>query len=176
MEDVFILTGLPTFGDHHKGTADALGDEGERLLALLREAMTKAKYASNKGTYLSWLTYFTKGAGLNSKVQLAAFFAYWLSYFVLPSSLDDWLNPFIFPMAVLLTQKNRSRWDRGFWALYTRGSTSVVITLLARSDVMTSFRTWRSTSSNCTSGRGSRSSPDPARVPLYPSEEVTWGK
>lgn len=79
--------------------------KGERLLAGLHEAMEKAKYALNKGIYLSWLTYFTKGAGLNNEVQLAAFFAYWLFYFVFPSPLDDWLNPFVFPVAVLLAQK-----------------------------------------------------------------------
>lgn len=66
MEDMFIITGLSTFEDHH--TVDALDDEGERLLAGPHEAMTKAKYASNKGTYLSWLTYFTKGIGLNNEV------------------------------------------------------------------------------------------------------------
>lgn len=86
LEDVFMLTGLSTFGDYH--TVDALDDEGERLLALLHKTMSNAK-SSNKGTYLSWLTYFIKGAGLNSEVQLAAFFAYWLSYIVFPSPPDD---------------------------------------------------------------------------------------
>lgn len=103
LEDVFMFTGLLTFGDYH--VVDALDNEGERLLALLHKTMNKAKYASNKGTYFSWLSYFIKGAGLNSEVQLAAFFAYWLSYFVFPSPPDDWLNFFVFPMAVLLTQK-----------------------------------------------------------------------
>lgn len=42
---------------------------------------------------------------MNNEVQLAAFFAYWLSFFVFPSPLDDGLNPFLFPLAVLLAQK-----------------------------------------------------------------------
>lgn len=46
-----MLTGLPTFGEYH--AVDALDNEGERMLASLHETMTKAKYASNKGTYLS---------------------------------------------------------------------------------------------------------------------------
>lgn len=57
---------LPTFGDYHE--VDTHDDEGERLLEGLHDTMTRAKYASNKGTYLSWLTYFTKGAGQNTKV------------------------------------------------------------------------------------------------------------
>lgn len=56
-------------------------------------------------------------------------------------------------------RRNRSHWDRGFWALYSRGSTSVVAISRARLDVTTSFHTWRSTSSNCSSGKGLRSSP-----------------
>lgn len=59
LEDVFMLMGLPTFGDYH--TVDALDNKGERLLALLHETMNKAKYASSKGTYFSWLSYFIKG-------------------------------------------------------------------------------------------------------------------
>lgn len=103
LEDVYMITGLLTFGDYH--AVDALDDEGERLLAVRHETMAKAKYVSNKGTYLSWLTYFTKGAGLNDEVQLMALFTYWLSYFVFPSPPYDGLNPFVFPVAVLLAQK-----------------------------------------------------------------------
>lgn len=103
LEDVVFLTGLSMFGVHH--AVDVLNGEGERMLGLLHNAMERAKYISNKLTYLSWMTFFVKGEGRNAEFQLAAFFAYWLSYFVFPSPPDDGLNPFMFRMAVLLAQK-----------------------------------------------------------------------
>lgn len=103
LEDVVVLTGLPMFGVHH--AVDVLDGEGESMLGLLHNAMERAKYISNKLTYLSWMTFFVKGEGRNAEFQLAAFFAYWLSYFVFPNPPDDGLNPFVFRMAVLLAQK-----------------------------------------------------------------------
>lgn len=109
---------------------------------------------------------------MNNEVQLAAFFAYWLSFFFFPSPLDDGLNPFLFPLAVLLAQKSQSRWDRGFWARYSSGSMSVVAISLAWSDVTTSYATWRSTSSSCFSGSGLSCLSSPARVPPVPVRKI----
>lgn len=68
----------------------------------MHDAVARAKYITNKGTYLSWVKYFKEGAGQNSVCQLAAFFAYWFSFFAFPTPLDDGVNPFVFPMADLL--------------------------------------------------------------------------
>lgn len=73
-EDVFMLSGLFMFRDYH--AVDALDNEGKRLLKSLHDTMMRAKYISNKETFLSWLKYFTEDAGQNPEVQLAAFFAY----------------------------------------------------------------------------------------------------
>lgn len=74
LEEVVKLTNLPVFGTYH--AVDVLDNEGEKLVEGLHDAMTRAKYISNKRTYLSWLKYFTEGAGQNSACQLATFFAY----------------------------------------------------------------------------------------------------
>lgn len=79
--------------------------------------MTRAKYASNKGTYLSWLKYFTEWAGQNSACKLAALFAYWLLYFVFPSPPDDGLTPSCSPYWPSWLKRSQLPWDRGFWAL-----------------------------------------------------------
>lgn len=75
-----MLTGLPLFGNFH--VVDALDVEGENLVEELQDSMAKSKYISNKRTYLSWLKYFKDRVGKNSTCQLAAIFAYWLSYFI----------------------------------------------------------------------------------------------
>lgn len=75
-EDVYMLTGLPTFGITMQSMLSTTRGEAARGSARNHK---KAKYSSNKGTYLSCLTYFTKGVGLNTKVQLVAVFEYWLS-------------------------------------------------------------------------------------------------
>lgn len=64
LEGVVKLTSLPMFGTYH--VVDALDDEGEKLVEDLHDAMSRAKYTSNKGTYPSWLKYFKDGAGQNS--------------------------------------------------------------------------------------------------------------
>lgn len=83
LEDVVVLTGLLVFSAYY--AVDALDEEGERTLGLLHNAMVRAKYISNKLTYLSWMTFFVKGEGRNAEFQLAGFFAYWLSYYVFPT-------------------------------------------------------------------------------------------
>lgn len=76
------------------------------LVEYLQDAMSRANYRSNKGTYLFWVMYFNDGAGKKSTCQLATFFAYWLTHFVFPSPPDDWFNLFVFPMAALLAPRN----------------------------------------------------------------------
>lgn len=95
-----MLIVLPTFGNFH--VVDALDAEGEKLVEELHASMTKSKYSSNKGIYLSLLKYFKDGVGITSACHLATFFAYWLQYFVFPSLSEDNLNSFVFLMPVLL--------------------------------------------------------------------------
>lgn len=52
---------LANFGTYHE--VDALDTEEEKLVEDLHDAMSRAKYTSNKGTYLPWLKYFKDGAG-----------------------------------------------------------------------------------------------------------------
>lgn len=82
-----MLIGLPLLGNFH--VVDALDAEGERLVEELYTAMVKSKYSSNKATYLSWVKYFKDGMGKESPCQLAAFFAYWLSYLAFLSPPED---------------------------------------------------------------------------------------
>lgn len=77
------------------------------MLGFLHDVMARAKYISNKLTYLSWMNFFLKGQDRNAEFQLTGFFAYWLSYYVFPSPSNDGMNPFLFPMAVLLAQKKQ---------------------------------------------------------------------
>lgn len=74
LEDVVVLVGLPIFGVYH--VVDCLNDEGERMLGFLHDVTARAKYTSNKLTYLSWMNFFLKGQGRNAEYQLAGFFAY----------------------------------------------------------------------------------------------------
>lgn len=105
LEDVAMLTNLPLFG--HTLALDALDGEGVQLVEDLRASMSDAKYVTNKLTYLSWARYFKEGLGMTSPCHLAAFFAYWLSFFVFPSPPEDNLHNFVFPMAALLAQKKQ---------------------------------------------------------------------
>lgn len=98
-----MLIGLPLLGNFH--VVDALDAEGERLVEELYTAMVKSKYTSNKATYLSWVKYFKDGMGKESPCQLAAFFAYWLSYLAFLSPPEDALNSFVFPITALPAQK-----------------------------------------------------------------------
>lgn len=70
-EDMAMFTGLSIFDNYH--AMDVLSDEGDRLVEELQDSMAKAKYASNKGTYLSWVKYFKDGAGRAAHVS-------WLSF------------------------------------------------------------------------------------------------
>lgn len=105
LEDVVMLTNLPLFG--HTLVVDALDGEGEQLVEDLRASMADAKYVTNKLTYLTWARYFKDGPGVTSPCHLAAFFAYWLSFFVFPSPPEDNLHNFVFPMAALLAQRKQ---------------------------------------------------------------------
>lgn len=55
--------------------------------------------SSGKSTYASWLHDFDQGKGSQSDHVLEAFLAYWLSWYFLPSGMDDGLHQFVFPLA-----------------------------------------------------------------------------
>lgn len=50
------------------------------------------------------MCYFVDGAGSDSRFQLEAFLAYWLSYFVFSGPPEDGVHSSMFPMAVMLAQ------------------------------------------------------------------------
>lgn len=60
--------------------------------------------SSNKSTYASWIRYFYKGERSLIRVVLEAVLAYSLSWFILPSGLEDGLNNYAFPFAILLAK------------------------------------------------------------------------
>lgn len=79
--------------------------EGEYKVKLpcLTSAMS-ASSTSGKLKYATCLRFFNEGDGSLSGCIMEAYLAYWLSWFVLPSGLEDGLNPYVFPMTIWLAK------------------------------------------------------------------------
>lgn len=93
---------LLVFGEDRVTNFKIAKGQNKKRLDAMTSFLSKSKYSTNKTTYLSWVKYFTEGSRINSPHQLDAFLAYWLNYFMLPSSPEDGMHPFVFPMPVLL--------------------------------------------------------------------------
>lgn len=84
-----------------------LDGEDQKRLDSLNKSLSNSKYTTNKASYLLWLKCFEEGEEGNKYYQVKALLAYWLSYFVFPSSLEDGLHSYVFPPAVLLAKGER---------------------------------------------------------------------
>lgn len=69
----------------------------------------------------------------NSPYQVDALLAYWLSYFVFSSPLEDGLNNFFFPWRFCWLRGKDSHWCRGIWVPI---STKNVVWPVGRHDVV----------------------------------------
>lgn len=86
------------------------GDPRRRELEEARffnKSLSDSKYVTNKATYISWAKFFEEGKGRNSKYQVEVLLAYWLFYYVFPSSLEDGLHNYFFLLVVLLVKAKR---------------------------------------------------------------------
>lgn len=107
LEDLTMLTSLqgdghvPLFGAQHS-TKVTLSGGDQKKVEFLSKSLSMSKYLTNKETYLLWEKYFKEGKGRNSQFKIEAILAYWLSYFVFPSQLEDGLHSYVFPLVVLL--------------------------------------------------------------------------
>lgn len=91
MEDIAMLMSLRLFGEAHT-IGIILKEEDQKKVEYLTKSLSSSKYSTNKATYLSWVKYFDYGEGRDSKFQLEAFLAYWLSYFVFRSPPEGGLH------------------------------------------------------------------------------------
>lgn len=124
LEHIVVLTGLPVFGVYH--AVDALDDEGDSMLGCLHDAMARAKYVSNKGTYLSWMTFSVKGEGKIPSSSWRRFLLTGCRTTSSPAPRMMGLTRSCSPWQFCWPKRNWSHWDRNFWALSTIGSTSMV--------------------------------------------------
>lgn len=58
----------------------------------------------DKGTYISWVNYFTEGIWIKTEVVLEVMLAFWLSWYILPSGPEDGIHPYVFFLAVKLAK------------------------------------------------------------------------
>lgn len=114
-----MLISLPLFGETH-ATGKPLSEDNQKRVEFLSKSLSSSKYLTNKATYLSWVKFFEEDGGRNSQFRIEALLVYWLSLFVFPSPLEDGLQNYVFPLAVLLRETDW-RWCPCTWALYTRG-------------------------------------------------------
>lgn len=105
LKDVSALTTLPMFGDTH-AMGIVLDEEDKEKLKILSEVFMGSR-TSGKGTYVAWIRYFEIGNGKNNSYKVESIVSYYLSWFVLTSSLEDEPNSFVFPLAFLLAKGKR---------------------------------------------------------------------
>lgn len=75
---------------------------------------------SNKSTFVSWIRYFDEGEGSLSGLVLETLLAYWLSLFVWLSGLEDNMNIYVCPLAILHTKGREAAIGTNFLgSLYT---------------------------------------------------------
>lgn len=101
MKDVTILLSLPVLGESQVAKFTISEGENKKKVDALASVLSKSKYSTNKGTYFSWVKYFTEGLDMNSSYQPYGFLAYSLNYFVF-LSLENGMHSFVFPIEVLL--------------------------------------------------------------------------
>lgn len=97
-----MLVSLPVLDDTHVARVTVAEGESKERIVALTAFLSKSKYSTNKGTYLSRTKYFKKGLGQNSPHQLDAYLAYWLNYFMFPSLPEDGMHSFLFLVTVAL--------------------------------------------------------------------------
>lgn len=93
---------LLLFVDHGM-TGIILIEEEETTLQLLNAALR----VSNKLTYTFWIQYFKEGKGRRKGVKVKAMLYYWLSRFILPSSPEDGVKTYVFPLAIFLVKEKK---------------------------------------------------------------------
>lgn len=79
------------------------GDEDklQRITATIGHSKATS---SNKSMFASWISYFDEGEGSRRRLVLEALVAYLLSWFILPSVLEDGMNSYVFPLMILLAK------------------------------------------------------------------------
>lgn len=80
------------FGDTHDRVI-VLDEEDHKKLKFLKKAYSESKTL----TYPSSIRYFETGKGKDNNYLVEVMLSYRLSWFVLPSSLEDGLDTFVFP-------------------------------------------------------------------------------
>lgn len=65
--------------------------------------------SSGKSTYASWIRNFVDGEESEGGLILEVLLSYWLSWFILPSGLEEGINSRI-PVAILLAKVERLCW------------------------------------------------------------------
>lgn len=73
----------------------------------MNQALSASK-SSEKATYASWSQYFDTEKRKDCGLDIEALLAYWISWFLLPSELEDGLKNSVFPLAILLGKGKRS--------------------------------------------------------------------
>lgn len=96
-----MLMSLSFFGEVH-ATGVTLKEEDQKKGEYKTKFLSSSKYSMNKATYL----YLEDGDRRDSQYQLEAFLTFWLSYFILPSPLDDGLHGYVFSLATQITRGN----------------------------------------------------------------------
>lgn len=97
------MTSLPVFGNTYVAHFKLTDKQNKERHEALTSFFQKTKYGTvKKSTFLTLATYFVDGAGNKSAYQLEAFLAYWLYYFIFPSSPENGIHSSTFSMAMLL--------------------------------------------------------------------------
>lgn len=86
---------------NHGANGIVMSEEEEMTLQLLHATFR----VSNKWMYISQVRYFRDGEGHWKGLIAKALLSYWLSQFILPSGLEDGINPYVFPLAISLRGK-----------------------------------------------------------------------
>lgn len=71
----------------------------------LNKALSESK-SFNESTYASWVRHFVIGVAI-CDLEFEGMLAYWLLWYVLPSSPEDGLNPNVFPLTIRLAKGKR---------------------------------------------------------------------
>lgn len=83
-----------------------LEGKDEAKLQELVSAMPSSR-TLGKSKYASWIRHLEEGVGRKSEVEVEVPLSHLLSRFVLSSRSDDGINPFVFPLAIILANRER---------------------------------------------------------------------
>lgn len=94
------LTCLPMFGEVKVSSfldilKKSFDEADKKELEMLNMAIPRSK-SSKKSTYASLARYLDFRMEIGNDIEFEAMLAYWLSWYVLPSSSEGDLNPYVF--------------------------------------------------------------------------------